>query len=70
MKTQLTTVYYAQILKSDNKWYYVKNSPFYRESAGAHTHARVYARNNPDTVKDIRVISKDVQLNEFGAIIS
>lgn len=69
MQTRKVTVYYAQILKLDNKWYYVRNSPFYFEEAGATTHARLHARKNPDTVKDFRAIPREVTLNEFNAII-
>lgn len=65
-----TTVYYPQIMKADNKWYYVRNAPFYLDQSFATTHARVFARNNPDIVKDFRAISKEVVLDEFNAIVS
>lgn len=66
---QLTKVYYPQILKADNKWYYAPMCSFFLSFEGAIAAARISAYNRKG-VKDVRVIERMVELDEEGHIKS
>lgn len=62
-----TTLYFAQILKADNKWYYVAMSPFFLTESAALDCARVDASNKK--AKDYRATSRVENIDENGCIV-
>lgn len=61
-----TTIYYAQILKTDNKWYYVAMSGFFLTPEAALDCARIAAKNK--RAKDFRQIQVEAELDADGFI--